>query len=150
MNGLSWVVLALIALALLGLEMLVPFTVFLWMGVGAALAAVASYLGYGWGAQVLMFLVGASGSLATWYLHRGRRRERGDVSRPDRVLQGLRGTAVGDIAPVGRVRVADGSWAARSRAATAIRDGEAIIVIGHDGATLIVDRPEPARTEGAS
>lgn len=143
-GGLSWVILAITALVLLGLEMLVPFTVFLWMGVGAALASLSSFLGYGWGAQVLMFLVGCSGSLATWYLHRGRHRQRGDVSRPDRVLQGLRGTALGDIAPVGRVRVADGSWAARTRGGTVIPDGATVVVVGHDGATLIVDRPETA------
>jgi membrane protein implicated in regulation of membrane protease activity len=143
-NGMGWAVLAVIALVLMGLEMLLPFTVFLWMGVGALLASLASYLGLGWGAQVLMFVVGCSGSLAVWYLHRGSRREGGDVSRPDRVLQGLRGIAVGDIAPVGRVKVADGSWAARSRGGMAIPDGATIIVVGHDGPTLIVDRPESA------
>jgi membrane protein implicated in regulation of membrane protease activity len=143
-NGMGWAVLAVTALILMGLEMLLPFTVFLWMGVGAALASLASYLGFGWGVQVLMFLVGCSGSLAVWYLHRGSRRERGDVSRPDRVMQGLRGIAVGDIAPVGRVRVADGSWAARSRAGVAIPDGATIVVVGLDGPTLIVDRPETA------
>jgi len=142
MSGVSWVILAITALVLLGLEMLVPSTVFLWMGVGAALSSLASFLGFGWGAQVLMFLAGSSGSLWVWYLQRGRRRERGDVSRPDRVMQGLRGVALGDIAPVGRVRVADGSWAARARAGVSIPDGATIIVVGLDGPTLIVDRPE--------
>ncbi|WP_421995058.1 NfeD family protein [Roseococcus sp.] len=139
----GWAVLAVIALVLMGLEMLLPFTVFLWMGVGAALASLASFLHFGWGAQVLMFLIGCSGSLGIWYLHRSFRQERGDVSRPDAVLRGLRGIALGDIAPVGRVQVADGSWAARSRGG-AIPNGATIVVVGHEGSTLIVDRPDAA------
>lgn len=142
-NGMGWAVLAVIALVLMGLEMLLPFTVFLWMGVGVALASLASFLHFGWGVQVLMFLIGCSGSLGVWYLHRGRKRGRGDVSRPDQVLRGMRGIALGDIAPVGRVQLADGSWAARSRGG-AIPSGATIVVVGHDGSTLIVDRPEAA------
>ncbi|MDB5414303.1 MAG: NfeD family protein [Rubritepida sp.] len=141
MNGMSWEVLAIAALVLLGLEMLMPMTVFLWMGIGTAAASLVSFYGVGWPGQVFVFLLGTSGSLATYFIRRGRLKP-ADVSRPGLVLDGLRGTALGEIAPAGRVLVADGSWAARSRSGAAIPDGTAIIVVGHDGATLIV---EPSR-----
>ncbi|WP_424814195.1 NfeD family protein [Roseococcus sp. YIM B11640] len=136
----SWEILAVVALILLGLEMLVPFTVFLWMGIGVGAASLASHLGVAWPGQVLVFLIGTAGSIAMYFIRRRRRPPPPrDVSDPAGVLLGLRGTAMGPIAPTGRVTVADGSWAARALGNEAIPDGAAIVVVGHQGATLLVE-----------
>ncbi|UPY38985.1 NfeD family protein [Sediminicoccus sp. KRV36] len=133
----SWEILAILALVLVVLEMLTPFTVFLWMAVGTAAAAAASYYGVAWPGQLGVFLAGTSGSIATYFLRRPRK-PGPDVSAPAGILTGLQGVALSEIAPQGRVQVADGSWHARSVDARAIPDGAAIEVTGHDGATLLV------------
>lgn len=139
----NWEILAILALVLLGLEMLTPFTVFLWLSIGAAAAAGASYYGLGWSGQLAVFLLGASGSIATYFLRRPPKIEP-DVSAPAGVLAGLQGVALTKIAPQGRVQVADGSWHARSVHGAAIAEGAAIEVIGHEGATLLVQAlPRP-------
>jgi membrane protein implicated in regulation of membrane protease activity len=140
----NWEILAILALVLLGLEMLTPFTVFLWLSIGAAAAAGSSYYGLEWSGQLAAFLLGASGSIATYFLRRTPKIEP-DVSAPAGVLTGLQGVALTEIAPQGRVQVADGSWHARSVHGAAIAEGSAIEVIGHEGATLLVQalpRPE--------
>jgi membrane protein implicated in regulation of membrane protease activity len=133
----SWEILAITALVLVVLEMLTPFTVFLWLAIGAAAAAGASYYGIAWPGQLGIFLLGASGSIATYFLRRPKPREP-DVSAPGGVLTGLQGVALGDLTPQGRVQVADGSWHARSADGGSITDGTAIEVTGHEGATLVV------------
>lgn len=133
----SWEILAITALVLVVLEMLTPFTVFLWMATGTAAAAGASYSGVAWTGQLWVFLLGTSGSIATYFLRRPKAPAL-DVSAPAGVLVGLQGVALGDLTPQGRVQVADGSWHARSQDGSAIPDGAAIQVTGHDGATLVV------------
>jgi len=133
----SWGYLAIGALVLLGLEMLTPITIFMWMAIGVAAASVASYLGMAWPDQLMLFLLGTSGSIATYFLKKPRRRP-ADVSDPASVLRGLPGLALGELAPKGRVHVADGSWNARSQDGGIIADGTPIVVTGHDGATLVV------------
>jgi membrane protein implicated in regulation of membrane protease activity len=140
----NWEILAILALVLLGLEMLTPFTVFLWLSIGAAAAAGASYYGLDWSGQLVVFLLGASGSIATYFLRRPPKIEP-DVSAPAGVLTGLQGLALTELAPQGRVQVADGSWHARSVHGASIAEGAAIEVTGHEGATLLVQalpRPE--------
>lgn len=133
----NWEILAILALVLLGLEMLTPFTVFLWISVGAAAAAGASFAGVAWPGQLGIFLLGAAGSIGTYVLKR--RKPRGpDVSAPAGVLTGLHGVALGALAPHGRVQVGDGSWQARTADGGSIEDGAAIEVTGHEGATLLV------------
>ncbi len=138
----NWEILAILALVLLGLEMLTPFTVFLWLSIGAAAAAGASYYGLDWSGQMGVFLLGASGSIATYFLRRPPKTAP-DVSAPAGVLTGLQGVALTEIAPQGRVQVADGSWHARSVQGTSIAEGTAIEVMGHEGATLLV-QPLPS------
>ncbi len=133
----SWEILGIVALALVVLEMLTPFTVFLWMAIGTAAAAGASYHGVAWPGQLGVFLLGASGSIATYFLRRPPK-PAPDVSAPAGVLVGLHGVALGEIAPQGRVQVADGSWHARSADGTSIAEGTPIQVTGHEGATLVV------------
>lgn len=133
----SWEILGIIALALLVLEMLTPFTVFLWMAIGTAAAAGASYYGVAWPGQLGVFLLGASGSIATYFLKRPKP-AMPDVSAPAGVLIGLQGVALEALAPQGRVQIADGSWHARSANGQVIADGTAIEVTGREGATLVV------------
>lgn len=133
----NWEILAILALVLLGLEMLTPFTVFLWLSIGAAAAAGVSWYGMAWPGQLGVFLLGASGSIATYFLKRPKPRGP-DVSAPGGVLTGLQGVTLGELAPQGRVQVADGSWHARTADGSTIPDGAAIEVTGHEGATLLV------------
>ncbi len=139
----SWEYLAIAALVLLGLEMLTPVTIFLWLAAGTAAASLASFYGIGWPGQIGIFLLGLAASLASYFL-RMRARPSPDVSAPGAVLIGLTGTALGEIAPQGRVLVADGSWGARSADGQSIADGTPITVTGHAGATLLVRPTQPA------
>jgi len=139
----SWQYLAIAALVLLGLEMLTPITVFLWLAAGTAAASLASFYGIAWPGQLGIFLLGLAASLASYFL-RMRARPSPDVSAPGAVLIGLTGTALGEIAPQGRVLVADGSWGARSADGQSIADGTPITVTGHAGATLLVRPTQPA------
>jgi len=141
----SWEYLAIAALVLLGLEMLTPVTVFLWLAAGTAAAALASFYDVGWPGQIGIFLLGLAASLASYFLRQPRRPE-ADVSAPGGVLVGLTGTALGEIAPQGRVQVADGSWGARSADGQSIADGTPITVTGHVGATLLVRPTQPPST----
>jgi len=141
----SWEYLAIAALVLLGLEMLTPVTVFLWLAAGTAAAALASFYDVGWPGQIGIFLLGLAASLASYFLRQPRRPE-ADVSAPGGVLVGLTGTALGEIAPQGRVQVADGSWGARSADGQSIADGTPITVTGHMGATLLVRPTQPPST----
>ncbi|MEI6162456.1 MAG: NfeD family protein [Roseococcus sp.] len=141
----SWEILAITALGLVVLEMLTPFTVFLWMAIGAAAASAASYYGVDWPGQLGVFLLGASGSIATYFLRRPTAATP-DVSAPAGVLTGLQGIAVGDLTPQGRVQVADGSWHARTADGGTIADGAAIEVMGHEGAMLVVQAREKLPT----
>ena len=133
----SWELLAVLALVLLGLEMLTPITVFLWMAAGVGAASLASWSGIAWPGQLGVFLLGVAGSLASYFLRR-RRTVPADVSAPAGVLRGLQGVALGDLTPNGRVHVADGSWGARAADGGTIADATPITVTGHDGATLLV------------
>lgn len=133
----SWGYLAVGALVLIALEMLTPITIFMWMAIGVAAASVASYFGVAWPGQLAIFLLGTSGSIATYFLKQPRKQPP-DVSDPAAVLKGLPGIALGELAPQGRVHVADGSWNARSQDGSVIADGTPIIVTGHAGASLIV------------
>jgi len=139
----SWEYLAIAALVLLGLEMLTPVTIFIWLAAGTAAASLASFYGIGWPGQIGIFLLGLAASLASYFL-RMRARPSPDVSAPGAVLIGLTGTALGEIAPQGRVLVADGSWGARSADGQSIADGTPITVTGHAGATLLVRPTQPA------
>ena len=141
----SWEYLAIAALVLLGLEMLTPVTVFLWLAAGTAAAALASFYDVSWPGQIGIFLLGLAASLASYFLRQPRRPE-ADVSAPGGVLVGLTGTALGEIAPQGRVQVADGSWGARSADGQSIADGTPITVTGHMGATLLVRPTQPPST----
>jgi len=139
----SWEYLAIAALVLLGLEMLTPVTIFLWLAAGTAAASLASFYGISWSGQIGIFLLGLVASIASYFLRR-RARPSPDVSAPGAVLIGLSGTALGEIAPQGRVLVADGSWGARSADGRIIEDGTPITVTGHVGTTLLVRRTQPA------
>jgi membrane protein implicated in regulation of membrane protease activity len=138
-SGLSWPALLVAAMVLLAAEMLLPALFFLWAGLGLLLAALASFLGYGLPAQVAAFLLGLAGSVAALVRHRQRRAARPlDVSDPAGILRGQRGTALGPLDPEGRVRLGDGSWAARAADGATIPAGTAVRVTGTAGATLLV------------
>jgi len=53
---------------------------------------------------------------------------------------GLRGWAMEDLSPLGKVKVRGEIWRASSRSGTIMR-GEAVMVVALDGLTVIVDRP---------
>lgn len=140
-GGFPWPALLVAAMVLLAAEMLLPALFFLWAGLGLLAAALASWLGLGLPAQVAAFLLGLAGSVAALLRHRRRRAARpADVSDPAGVLLGTRGTAMGPLDPEGRVRLGDGSWAARAADGAPIPDGAAVRVTGTEGATLLVAR----------
>ncbi|HZH47676.1 MAG TPA: NfeD family protein [Roseococcus sp.] len=137
MSGLAWPALLIAALVALAAEMLLPALFFLWVGLGLLAAALVAWWGHGLAAQVGAFLLGLAGGIAAQFLRR-RRAAGPDVSAPQAVLLGQRGTALGRLDPDGRVRLGDGSWAARAADGTPIPRGAAVRVIGIDGATLLV------------
>ncbi|MBB5752519.1 NfeD family protein [Prosthecomicrobium pneumaticum] len=137
----SWVVLGLV---LLGLEILVPGTFFLWFGVAAALVGVAALLvDFAWQAQAIAFVV-----LAVALVLLGRRFFAGAGQRGAQPLLNDRPTRlIGRTYPLaeaiengtGRVRIDDSVWRVRGPDLPA---GTRVRITGHDGAVLTVE-PAP-------
>jgi len=133
---LVWVALAILAAII---EVSVPHFGSIFVSVGAVLAAITAFLGYGVTAQVLVFVATIGVSLV---LLRARLAKplnaRGIPSRTDTLL-GREGIVTTELNPQlggGRVIVAGEDWAARAK--TSLPVGTKIRVVGADGIVLEV------------
>ncbi len=131
--GLVWLLAGVVGC---GAEMLLPGVFLLWIGLAACCVGLLTELaGIGFAAQVASFAVALALLLAVPLLRRGRR---GRVNLPDDELMGRECRAIAFQGASGRVRLGDGSWAAR------MADGESppvdalLRVVGRDGTTLLV------------
>ncbi len=142
LGGWSWWILGLI---LLGMEILLPGTFFLWFGVSALVIGVAALLvDWPWQAQIIAFVV-----LAIVLLIVGRRYFKGWAGRPsdDAFLNDRGARLVGSVhvlgEPIvdgqGRVRIDDSNWRIAGPNLPSGRRIRVVAVV--DGAVL---RVEPA------
>lgn len=139
----TWVV---IGLVLLGLEVMVPGSFFMWLGLAAlGVGVVTFFVDPGWHVELLLF-----GALALVFLVAGRRffARRGDETND---TPGLNARADGFIGRevtleepltggTGRVKLGDTLWRVEGTDAPA---GTKLKVVGARGGTLQVERSEP-------
>ena len=131
--GLAWL---LAGVAACGAEMVLPGVFLLWVGLAACGAgAITEWAGIGFDAQVACFAGLLAALLAVPLL---RRRRAGRVNVPDDDLVGRECRAIAFQGATGRVRLGDGSWAARAVDGGSPA-GEALLrIVGRDGTTLLV------------
>ncbi len=131
-------------LALCAAEMLAPGVFLLWIGLAACGAGAATELaGLGWHGQVASFL--ALALLLIGLIARRTRRAPADtVNAPNAGLIGVTCHAVDFAGGEGRVRLRDGTWQARVTDGATPDTGEALLVVGLDGTTLLVTRTKAA------
>jgi inner membrane protein len=136
----AWII---IGLLLIGLELVVPGTFMIWLGLAAiATGIIAGLFDISWQAGMLVYAVLALAAVALgrWVTRKPDQRKaqpEPELNRSDRALigQSLRlETAIVD--GIGRVRVNDSSWRVTGPDMPA---GERVRVIGMDGATLEVE-----------
>jgi membrane-bound serine protease (ClpP class) len=72
-----------------------------------------------------------------WIAGAGLRAQRAQVTTGERGMIGRRATVIESLAPVGRVRIGDELWNARSSVTVGV--GAEVVVIGMDGLTLAVE-----------
>jgi inner membrane protein len=136
----AWII---IGLLLVGLELVVPGTFMIWLGLAAiATGIIAGIFDISWQAGMIVYAVLALAAVALgrWVTRKPDRRKaqpEPELNRSDRALigQSLRlETAIVD--GIGRVRVNDSSWRVTGPDMPA---GERVRVIGMNGATLEVE-----------
>jgi inner membrane protein len=136
----AWII---IGLLLMGLELVVPGTFMIWLGLAAiATGIVAGIFDISWQTAMLVYAVLALAAVALgrWSTRKpGRRKEHPEpeLNRSDRALVGRSLRLETPIVDgVGRVRVDDSSWRVTGPDLPA---GERVRVIGIDGTTLEVE-----------
>lgn len=140
MNATRW---GLIGLGLVGVELLTGSTYILWPAVAAlAVAAWVFFLPLSWEMQFVLFFVLSTALLVVGhyfvrpYFKSG---EPSDTNDPAQSMTGRRVVAFTDFANGdGRVTVGDTQWKARTSAADP-KIGDALVVTGITGATLVVE-----------
>jgi membrane protein implicated in regulation of membrane protease activity len=133
-HGLVWL---LAGVAGCGAEMLLPGVFLLWIGLAAiGVGALTEGFGIGFGAQVASFAGLVVALLAIPLLRR--RRMPGLVNLPDEGLVGRECRAIAFQGATGRVRLGDGSWAARDVSGSAPAAEALLRVVGREGTTLLV------------
>jgi membrane protein implicated in regulation of membrane protease activity len=137
-NGLFWL---LAGVAGCGAEMLLPGVFLLWIGLAACgVGVLTEIFGIGFGAQVASFGGLTVMLVAAPLLHR--RQVVGLVNVPDDELLGRECRAIAFQGATGRVRLGDGSWAARIVSGAAPPAEALLRVVGRDGTTLLVTQAE--------
>jgi inner membrane protein len=136
----AWII---IGLLLMGLELVVPGTFMIWLGLAAiATGIVAGIFDISWQTAMLVYAVLALAAVALgrWSTRKPGRREEHpepELNRSDRALVGRSLRLETPIVDgVGRVRVDDSSWRVTGPDLPA---GERVRVIGIDGTTLEVE-----------
>ena len=121
-------------------EMLAPGVFLLWVGLAACgVGLLTEASGIGFGAQVASFALLLAVLLSVPLL---RRRQAGKVNLPDDELLGRQCRAIAFHGLSGRVRIGDGSWAARAVSGEAPAAEALLRVVGREGTTLLVTPDE--------
>ena len=119
-----------------------------WTGIGSGFLLFGTFFLYREGMHVpIPWMVGVLGLAAAFVLAGLPSLIRARFSSPTIGREGFigeLGSAVGELAPEGVVRVRGGTWRARTNRATPIPDGGAVRVIGIDGLVLDVEPQEGA------
>ena len=135
-----------LALILLGLEIMVAGTFFIWMGAAAAIVGLVLLLvpDFGWQNQVLAFAVLSIVSVVGWRIWL--RKHPIETENPTLNVRGaqyvgrvfsLEGPLVDGV---GKVKVGDSLWRASTEGGEDLPDGSRVRVTGVDGATLVVEK----------
>jgi len=132
-------------LLLLGLELMVPGSFFLWMGVAAGIIGLILlvYPDFAWQSQILTFAVVSVIAVVGWrYWLRKHPIETEDATLNVRGAR-YQGRVLTLSEPlvngVGKVNVDDSIWRVSTGDATSLPEGARIRVTGVDGATLVVE-----------
>lgn len=132
-------------LLLLGLELMVPGSFFLWMGVAAGIIGLILlvYPDFAWQSQILTFAVVSIVAVVGWrYWLRKHPIETEDATLNVRGAR-YQGRVLTLSEPlvngIGKVKVDDSLWRVSTGDATSLPEGARIRVTGVDGATLVVE-----------
>ncbi len=132
-------------LLLLGLEILVPGSFFLWMGVAAGIVGLIllAFPDFAWQSQILTFAIVSVVAVVGWRLWLRKH----PIETEDSTLN-VRGARYQGrvltlseplVNGVGKVKVDDSLWRVSTGDATSLPEGARIRVTGVDGATLVVE-----------
>lgn len=134
-----------LGIVLLGLEILIPGTFFVWMGVSAGVVGAILLFapGFAWQGQVLVFAVLSVVAVVGWRFWLRRHPIR--TADPTLNVRGAQyvGRVVTLAEPlvngVGKARVGDTLWRVTARGDADLPVGTRVRVTGVDGATLVVE-----------
>jgi membrane protein implicated in regulation of membrane protease activity len=140
MNATKW---GIIAVLLVGAELLTGTTYVLWIAAAALVMAVVTFLvPMAWELQFLIFTVLSIALLAAGHFYLRplmRSDEPSDTNNPVRTMVGRRVVAFSDFDNgEGRVTVGDTQWKASSNAEN-LKSGDKLVVTAVVGATLVVE-----------
>lgn len=139
-GGWSWIVTGLI---LLGVELLVPGGIFVWLGIAGVLTGiVALQIGMSWPVQWLVFILLSFGSVFVWRAYRKSRPDDSDLpflnKRAHRYL-GETHTLTKDVLDGrGELTLDDTIWRIRANHDD-ISAGKQVRIVGADGSILLVE-----------
>jgi len=133
------------AVVFAGAEIITPSFFIGWFGIGAIAGALASFAGFGLGAQIGVFLV------VSFALVLSTKRITSRWMRSDREAKTNVDALIGLVATVtvaipsggsGQVRIRGESWSAKTQGGEHIPSGTMVQVIRVDGVHLVVSLPE--------
>ena len=133
---------------LLGLEVVLPGTFFLWMGVSAGIVSGILFIvpDFDWQNQVLVFGVFSVVALVAWrYWLKGHPVETTDPTlnvRGAQYIGRILVLAEPIVDGVGKAKVGDSLWRVSTSDEINIPEGARVRVTGVEGATLVVEKPE--------
>jgi len=133
---------------LLGLEIVLPGTFFLWMGVSAGIVGgiLLIFPDFDWQNQVLVFAVFSVVALVAWRFWL----KRHPVETADPTLNVRGAQYIGRVLVlanpivdgVGKAKVGDSLWRVSTNVEVNMPEGARVLVTGVEGATLVVEKPE--------
>jgi len=131
-----------LALALIIVEMFVPGTFFLWMGISAIVVGLIAWLipVMGWEFQLMLFAILSLVSIVAWRVYQRRHPDESDQPALNRRGEQYIGRVFVLETPIengfGKVRVGDTLWRVRGSDAAA---GSRVKVVGTEGVLLLVE-----------
>jgi len=131
-----------LALALIIVEMFVPGTFFLWMGVSAIAVGLLAWLipAMGWEFQLMLFAILSLVSIVAWRVYQRRHPDESDQPALNRRGEQYIGRVFVLETPIengfGKVRVGDTLWRVRGADAPV---GRRVKVVGTEGVLLLVE-----------
>jgi len=131
-----------LALALIIVEMFVPGTFFLWMGIAAVVVGLVAWLipAMGWEFQLMLFAILSLVSIVAWRVYQRRHPDESDQPALNRRGEQYIGRVFVLETPIengfGKVRVGDTLWRVRGSDAAA---GRRVKVVGTEGVLLLVE-----------